>query len=426
MEDGWPTSLKVAVPFWNGCNEDEHCIPNLVLDAKTDIPTAMEYCRRVLRKPRADCSAYTLSFDASIFVIESARRRVAVEATLENAGENAYNTVLNISFSRNLQFASLIQKDDLDINIECMSEEKHPNSRVCNVSYPFFRAKAKVAFRLDFEFSKSVFLQSLEIFLTTKSDSEEQESTKGDNSVLLKLPLKYESDLLFTRSSSQDYYEVKPNRSLERYDSIGPPFNGTFKLQNLGLFPVDGVAIKITVPVATRGGNRLLQLSGFRVHEGTTKCHIGGNNTDYRRAPSDEDLGRHPQLNRSNSDMISIDCSVNLAANGEVSFLLSGNLWMKSLRAMRFKSLRLVIHAALQRGFRSAFVFREEDPSRQIVFEISKVEDSQVPTWIIIGSTLGGLLLLGLLVLALWKLGFFKSADRKREADPGQSGKDLD
>lgn len=69
-----------------------------------------EYCRRVLRKSHSDCSAYTLSFDTSIFVIESARRRVAVEATLENRGENAYNTILNISFSRNLQFASLIQK----------------------------------------------------------------------------------------------------------------------------------------------------------------------------------------------------------------------------------------------------------------------------------------------------------------------------
>nr|XP_028561663.1 LOW QUALITY PROTEIN: integrin alpha-11 [Podarcis muralis] len=426
MDGGWPTSLKVAVPFWNGCNEDEHCIPNLVLDAKTDIPTAMEYCRRVLRKSHSDCSAYTLSFDTSIFVIESARRRVAVEATLENRGENAYNTVLNISFSRNLKFASLIQKDDLDINIECVSEEKHPNRRVCNVSYPFFRAKAKVAFRLDFEFSKSIFLQNLEISLTANSDSEEQENTKDDNSALLKFPLKYETDLLFTRSPSQNYYEVKSNNSLERYDSIGPPFNCTFKLQNLGLFPVDAMAIKITVPVATRGGNRLLQLAGFHVDEEHITCHIGGNNTDYRRTPSDEDLGRHPQLNYSNSDVISIDCSVNLAANGEVSFLLHGNLWMKSLRAMKFKSLRFVINAVLQRGFRSAFVFREDDPSRQVMFEISKIEESQIPIWIIIGSTLGGLLLLALLVLALWKLGFFKSANRKRDAAQNQNTKDLD
>ncbi|XP_034291379.1 integrin alpha-11 [Pantherophis guttatus] len=426
MDDGWPTSLKVAVPFWNGCNEDEHCIPNLVLDAKADVPTAMEYCRRVLRKSHSDCSAYTLSFDTSIFVIESARRRVAVEALLENRGENAYNTILNISFSRNLQFASLIQKDDLDINIECMSEEKYSNSRVCNVSYPFFRAKAKVAFRLDFEFKKSIFLQNLEIFMNASSDSEEQETTKEDNSALLKFQLKYETDLLFTRSSSQNYYEIEPNNSLQSYDRIGPPFNCTFKLQNLGLFPVDGIVIKITVPVATRGGNRLLQLTGFHGPENGMMCNIGGNNTDYRMTPSDEDLGRHPQLNYSNSDVISIDCSVNLAANQEVSFLLYGNLWMRTLGVLKFKTLRFIFNAALQRGFRSAFVFREEDPSRQIAFELSKVEEPHIPIWIIIGSTLGGFLLLALLVLALWKLGFFQSATRKRDASQDQTAKDLD
>lgn len=64
----------------------------------------------MLRKTAQDCSTYTLSFDTTVFIIESTRRRVAVEATLENRGENAYSTVLNISQSENLQFASLIQK----------------------------------------------------------------------------------------------------------------------------------------------------------------------------------------------------------------------------------------------------------------------------------------------------------------------------
>uniref|UniRef100_A0ACB8E4K7 Integrin alpha-11 n=1 Tax=Sphaerodactylus townsendi TaxID=933632 RepID=A0ACB8E4K7_9SAUR len=161
-------------------------------------------------------------------------------------------------------------------------------------------------------------------------------------------------------------------------------------------------------------------------HQESTICTIGGNNTDYRRTPSDEDLGRHPQLNHSNSDVILIECSVTLAAGEEASFGLHGHLWMKSLRALKFKSLRFVINAALQRGFRSAFVFREEEPSRQITFEISKLEESHVPIWIIIGSTLGGLLLLALLVLALWKLGFFKSASRKRDRTQDQNSKDLD
>ncbi|NXN97457.1 ITA11 protein, partial [Rhinopomastus cyanomelas] len=415
LDDGWPTSLRVAVPFWNGCNEDEHCVPDLVLDARSDVPSAMEFCRRALRRAPPDCSAFSLSFDTSVFVIESGRRRVAVEATLENRGENAYSTVLNISFSRNLQFASLIPKDDADVNIDCVTED--PGKRVCNVSYPFFRARAKVAFRLDFEFSKSIFLQNMEIYLIASSDSEEKESTKEDNFAHLNYHLKYEADLLFTRMSSLDYYEVRSNSSLERYSSIGPPFHCTFKLQNLGFFPVEGVTIKLTVPVATRAGNRLLLLTDFTVDRENTTCHVWGNTTDYRRTPAEEDLSRTPHLNHSNSDVVSIECSVELAPSEEMNLHLRGHLWMESLRALQFRWLKLTTSAALQRRFGSPFVFREEDPSRQVTFEISKAEESQIPIWIILGSTLGGLLLLALLVLALWKLGFFQSGSRRRAAE---------
>uniref|UniRef100_A0A8C0BC91 Integrin subunit alpha 11 n=1 Tax=Buteo japonicus TaxID=224669 RepID=A0A8C0BC91_9AVES len=427
LDDGWPTSLKVSVPFWNGCNEDEHCVPDLVLDARSDVPSAMEYCRRALRRAPPDCSAFTLSFDTSVFVIESSRRRVVVETVLENRGENAYSTVLNISFSRNLQFASLIPKDDTDINIDCVMEDKHPNKKVCNVSYPFFRAKAKVAFRLDFEFSKSIFLPSMEIYLIANSDSEEKESTKEDNFSHLNFHLKYEADLLFTRTSSLDYYEIRSNSSLERYDSIGPPFHCTFKLQNLGFFPVEGVTIKLTVPVATRAGNRLLLLTEFMVDQvENATCNIWGNTTDYQRTPAEEDLSRTPHLNHSNSDVVSIDCNVKLAPNEEMNLHLHGNLWMKSLKALKFKSLKLTTNAVLQRRFGSPFIFREEDPSRQITFEISKPEESQIPIWIILGSTLGGLLLLALLVLALWKLGFFKSGSRRRAAERERSTQGLE
>ncbi|XP_063026089.1 integrin alpha-11 [Melospiza melodia melodia] len=424
LDDGWPTSLRVSVPFWNGCNEDEHCVPDLVLDARSDIPSAMEFCRRALR--RADCSAFSLSFDASVFVIESSRRRVAVEATLENRGENAYSTVLNISFSRNLQLASLIPRDDSDINIDCASDDRHPTRRVCNISYPFFRAKAKVAFRLDFEFSKSVFLQSMEVYMVASSDSEEKESTKEDNVAHLNFQLKYEADLLFTRTSSLDYFEIRSNNSLDASNPIGPPFHCTFTLQNLGFFPVQGVTLKITVPVATRAGNRLLLPTEFRADQENTTCSIWGNTTDYRRTPAEEDLSRTPHLNHSNSDVVSIDCEVKLAPNEELNLHLRGNLWMKSLKALKFKALKLTTIAALQRRFRSPFVFREEDPSRQVTFEISKPEESQIPIWIILGSTFGGLLLLALLVLALWKLGFFKSGSRRRAAEREQNSHGME
>uniref|UniRef100_A0A8C5UAM6 Integrin subunit alpha 11 n=1 Tax=Malurus cyaneus samueli TaxID=2593467 RepID=A0A8C5UAM6_9PASS len=411
LEDGWPTSLRAAVPFWNGCSEDEHCVPDLVLDARSDIPSATEFCRRALR--RGDCSAFSLSFDASVFVIESSRRRVAVEATLENRGENAYSTVLNISFSRNLQFASLIPKDDADVGIDCAADDRHPTRRLCNVSYPFFRARAKVAFRLDFEFSKSVFLQSMEIHMVASSDSEEEESTREDNVAHLNFQLKYEgSDPVGPPGVIPDLGWALGSSSR----NPGTSLCSFLQLQNLGFFPVAGLTLRLTVPVATRGGNRLLLLTEFRPD---TPCSIWGNTTDYRRSPAEEDLSRTPHLNHSNSDVVSIECEVELAPGEELKLHLHGNLWMKSLRALKFKALKLTMNAALQRRFRSPFIFREEDPSRQITFEISKPEESHIPIWIILGSTFGGLLLLALLVLALWKVS---SPRAPRFGGPGIPG----
>ncbi|XP_021565023.1 integrin alpha-11 [Carlito syrichta] len=426
LDDDWPTALRVSVPFWNGCSEDEHCVPDLVLDARSDLPTAMEYCQRVLRRPAQGCSAFALSFDATVFIVESTRRRVAVEALLENRGENAYGAVLNISQSVNLQLASLIQKEDSDGSIECLGEERRPHRKVCNVSYPFFRARAKVAFRLDFEFSKSVFLHHLEIQLAAGSDSDEQDSTKDDNTALLHFHLKYEADVLFTRTSSLTHYEVKSNSSPEVYAGLGPPFHCVFKIQNLGLFPVHGVTLRITVPIATRGGSRLLTLGDFRADQVNTSCNIWGNSTEYRPMPAEEDLSRAPQLNHSNSDVVSIHCGVRLSPGQEVNFHLLGSLWLRSLKVLKFKSMKITVNAALQRQFHSPFIFREEDPSRQITFEISKQDDWQVPIWVVVGSSLGGLLLLALLVLALWKLGFFKSAKRRREPGAAPTPKVLE
>lgn len=29
--------ISLQLPFWNGCDEDDHCVPDLVLQSKTDL-----------------------------------------------------------------------------------------------------------------------------------------------------------------------------------------------------------------------------------------------------------------------------------------------------------------------------------------------------------------------------------------------------
>ena len=92
-----------------------------------------------------------------------------------------------------------------------------------------------------------------------------------------------------------------------------------------------------------------------------------------------------------------------LAPNQEINFHLLGNLWLRSLKAvsrapglhskeeragggcwgvslqgrgplltrplilqLKYRLMRITVNAALQRQFHSPFIFREEDPSRQV------------------------------------------------------------
>lgn len=50
---------------------------------------------------------FVLTLRKSPFVVQGGRQKVLVSVTLENRKENAYNTSLSLSFSRNLHLASL-------------------------------------------------------------------------------------------------------------------------------------------------------------------------------------------------------------------------------------------------------------------------------------------------------------------------------
>ncbi|GAA6072716.1 integrin alpha-11, partial [Tachysurus ichikawai] len=132
--------------------------------------------------------------------------------------------------------------------------------------------------------------------------------------------------------------------------------------------------------------------------------------------PSDEDLSLTPQLNSSTAGAFSAQCSFVLLPQQDIRVTVSGRVNLHALQKMNFKALELVIMAAIELSPNSSVFLHEERPTRHTILEIRKEEDYRVPIWIIIGSTLGGLQLLALLVLALWKLGFFHR-ERQREDD---------
>ncbi|KAK7938379.1 hypothetical protein WMY93_001705 [Mugilogobius chulae] len=412
LDDAWPTVTRHELPFWNGCDEDD-CIPDLSLQSMTDLMTPKQFCAQPVQSQGVFCRSVGESgTEGSLRIMEARRGRMVVDVRLENRGENAYGARINISHTANLRLTSLHLKDNSDVKIVCSSKDKLRPETICNVSAPFMRAKSKVYFRLEFEFSRSVVLDHLRILLEANSDGEDVSAADNFNDIYYLL--QYEADLLFTRSSNPTRYEIKPELSLEEAGIIGPPFNFTFQIQNLGYFPVRDLQLNIEIPEMTRNGNQLLQIHNFSIdRRDGTYCLPPQHVAQSRAAP--EDLSRYTRLNRSNTLTVPVQCFVNVASYGDITVRITGALRVDTLHALKFKIVEVVSSAWMELSSSSAMFLHEERSIRHIVLEIRKAGDYRIPTWIIVGSTLGGLLLLALLSLALWKLGFFRRQKRREE-----------
>uniref|UniRef100_A0A8C1J8M9 Integrin, alpha 11b n=1 Tax=Cyprinus carpio TaxID=7962 RepID=A0A8C1J8M9_CYPCA len=397
LDDGWPTSLQSELPFWNGCDNDDQCVPNLVLQSSSDLLDRRQFCGRRERSTWPPCVHQRTSGER---LVEASRRKVLVEARLENRGENAYGTILHITHSANLQFSSLVLKAPSDIAIECPNSDDQSLYRTCNISAPFIRSFAPVYFRLEFEFSRSVFLNYVQITLRVSSEGEEMSPEDNINDIYHNL--KYEADILFTRDSSPSRFEIKPELVQSVPVGTGPPFNLSYQIQNLGMFPVSELLFTLNVFAVTRNANALLRLSDLDI----TQVFLSGTFSFQviKKYFVSFILCYLCSQNASTSDSLLAQCRINLFPQGDVSITATGHLNLQSLLTVKFKRLDLVMTAVVELSPSSPMFLHEERPMRHIILEIRKEEEYRIPIWVIVGSTLGGLQLLALLVLALWKV----------------------
>ncbi|XP_027140594.1 integrin alpha-11 [Larimichthys crocea] len=426
LDPDWPSVLRTELPFWNGCEQEDTCVPDLVLHGHTDLTDVQSFCSSKDRDTWSLCGHQRASEEDSVYVVETGRRRVVVSARLENQGENAYGANIHISTSSNLLFSSLIVKDQSDIQIECFSEDRLANQRRCNISAPFMKSLSQVSFRLEFEFSRSVFLDHARVVMTTSSDGEDGYPDDNTNDIFL--PLKYQTDLLFTRDPNPPRFEIRSDSSSsssswDLQDSSSPTFNLTYYIQNLGIFSVQDIVFKADIWAVTRKRNQLVNITDYSIEQ-VAGSHCTLHQPRTTNEVTAEDLSHLSQLNHSNSASLPVQCRLNLPASRELKVTLRGRLQLPALLAVSFRSLEVLTAASIQLEASSVMFLQEDRPVRKIILELRKEEDYIIPFWIILGSSLGGLLLLALLVLALWKLGFFNRQRRQEEEEqPVANGK---
>ncbi|XP_027898154.1 integrin alpha-11-like isoform X1 [Xiphophorus couchianus] len=407
LDPDWPTTLRTELPFWNGCEEDT-CTPDLVLHSHTDLLNVLQFCSTRKHATSSLCS-HRKEPEEKMFVVETGRRKMIVFAELQNQGENAFRTSLDISTTPNLLFSSLLVKDQSDIQIECSTENRMASQRSCNISAPFMRSLSQVTFHLELEFSHSIFLHSAQVTMVTTSEGEDGYPDDNTNNIIL--PLKYQADLLFTRDPDPHRFEIRSgfySSSREEPDTAFPTFNLTFNVQNLGIFFVKDIILEADIWAVTKEGNQLVDITDYSIEEQGTNssCMIPLIKTTSLSKP--EDLTHLSQLNSSNSVSIPLHCMLSLSPSKALKLTFRGRLQLPTLQAMSFRSLELLTVTTIQLEKTNPMFLQEDVLVRQTILDLRKEGPSSIPIWIILGSSLGGLLLLCLVILGLWKLGFFK------------------
>ncbi|XP_042537177.1 integrin alpha-10 isoform X2 [Dipodomys spectabilis] len=380
LDESSPTFIGKLIPFSKDCGPDNECITDLVLRANMDI--------RGSRK--------------APFVVRGGRRKVLVSASLENRKENAYNTSLNLSFSRNLHLASLTPQRDSPIKVECTTGS--PHAQLCSMGHPVFQAGAKVTFLLEFEFSCVSLLNQVWVRLTVSSSSLERNGTLQDNTVQTSAYLHYEPHLLFSSESTLHRYEVHPYRTLPM--NPGPEFKTTLRVQNLGCYVVRGLILSALLPAAAHGGNYFLSLS--QVVTSNASCIVQNLTEPPGSLVHPEDLQHTNRLNLSNTQCQVVRCHLGQLAKGaEVSVEVLRLIHNEFFRRAKFKSLTVVSSFELGTEEGSVLKLTEASCRSENFLEVIQTRPVLISLWILLGSILGGLLLLALLVFCLWKLGFF-------------------
>ncbi|KAF7238393.1 Integrin alpha-10 [Varanus komodoensis] len=433
LDEKSPTTVKRLIPFFKDCGADDVCVTDLVLQAQMDIDGSRQ-------KPH---------------VIRKGKRKVLVDVLLENKKENAYNASLVLGFSRNLHFSSLALKGENPVKIECTTPSAQ--TRACSVGYPVFRASAKVAFVLEFEFSCSSLLDRAQVTIRASSDSHERNETLADNTAQPTVHVRYEPDLFLTSESALNRYEVHPVGMFP--DGMSPEFRTTIKVQNVGCFAVQNLSLSMALPAMAYGSTEFLSVTriiadnvsaavfvrasvptlslpppqtshasragGGRCPEGdvwpaksdrgdsTDSC--GGGSRSPRRSRTHGETARRvrsgflpPLQNCSNTWCQEVRCELpHIEKNAEVSVQLLRAVRNEFFRRANFKTVKVVSRFTLSTQKDSLLLLPKAGHQRETTLEIIQTKLVPVSLWILIGSIIGGLLLLALIIFFLWKLGFF-------------------
>ncbi|XP_031433323.2 integrin alpha-2-like [Clupea harengus] len=214
-------------------------------------------------------------------------------------------------------------------------------------------------------------------------------------------------------------------------EDIGPEFNFMLKVST-GNLPISLVYLTISLPMSTVWGNPLFSLTGVTpAPSGNVRCDV---NEVVNSLKTGRTLHSPTFIKESFKGIESLDCNTskcqsvtcllkNMTIRSHYSVNVTTRIWNSTFALASFQAVSLSVSADVETDMPDLLVITDKHRKVKVTLVKSGVK-LDVPFVVIVGSVLGGLLLLAVVTATLWTLGFFERKHKQPRMDGGEGETD--
>ncbi|XP_074854396.1 integrin alpha-D-like [Carettochelys insculpta] len=348
--------------------------------------------------------------------------------SIQNRGENSYSTAVRFFYPAALSYRRVLplQSNRRAMAIRCSSavgsEEQTQRNCTCHINPPIFQRGAEATFAITFDISLQADLGE-RLQIAANASSANGGRITQHMSHREELPVKYGIFIILTSLEESTKYVNFSTKEAE----TSVPVTHRYEVKNLRRRIVP-ISVTFQFPV---------KLSGVRVWDASevvpSQPQLAQCTSEAETPGSKEfvkQMSKRPLLDCSVATCKKIRCRIaSLAMQQPVEFVIRGNISFQWVSQTQQQKVRLVSEAQIEYEEKK-YTQEEGFVQRQVQ---TVVESSKVYNYlsIIVGSSVGGLILLALITAALYKLNFFnrqykEKMDNARDGDgPSLAQNDL-
>ncbi|XP_062390165.1 integrin alpha-4 [Sardina pilchardus] len=374
------------------------------------------------------------SFNNMSYFALSSGKTIMLNVTVVNAGDDAFLPKMRLRFPSSLHYIKVLDAEEKYVSCDIVEENKTTLGLDCSVGNLYLAALAKlnISFLLDVNQSSP---ENLTISVHMASDNYENEDLLYDNTATLSLPVKYGVALTVHGFVSPTSFEFGEQQTIP-VDCYTEKLNYTYKVVNLGPSKSVKTKFEIDIPQSiTPYEHQLMKISELQTSAGdcivrndtlwtSSDCDVPKSSFFYELVFFFSKVSRRRMYcSRGDSLCMTVECNLgDMDIGKEVTIRMEVELNPSILQilpgrhgVMLMESVGMVTSPRTDPN-----TYLLQDPiSTSVLVEAhhNQKPNAYVGVFIIVLSLIVGLLILFLLILMLWKAGFFKRSLKEKQEE---------